>query len=187
LARYLPKVYQDFWETLRGIFEDQPELEQLFSNSIFPAATWNLGPDVATADHFDERNVPHGMCGVTSAGDYNHKRGGHIYLKQVILVIEFLSGASILIPSAAVEHGNTPIEEGETRYSMTQYAAAELFRWVAYGYQSAKSLLAQPGGAEKKKLFDGEPGARAAGAVGLLSKADELQADREAVFGRGSG
>ncbi|KAJ6610494.1 hypothetical protein B0H10DRAFT_2060181 [Mycena sp. CBHHK59/15] len=61
-----------------------------FSNSIFAAATWNLGPDVVTAEHEDGLNAPHGMCGVTSTGDYNHKLGSHIYLKQLKLVIEKL-------------------------------------------------------------------------------------------------
>ncbi|KAJ6546146.1 hypothetical protein B0H10DRAFT_2131825 [Mycena sp. CBHHK59/15] len=65
---------------------------------------------------------------------------------------------------------------------MTQYLAGELFRWAAYGYQSAKSLLATTGGAANKRAFDGEPGAQAEWAIGLLSKADELEGDREAVF-----
>ncbi|KAJ6616736.1 hypothetical protein B0H10DRAFT_1948899 [Mycena sp. CBHHK59/15] len=64
----------------------------------------------------------------------------------------------MLILSGCVNHGNTPIQQGETRYSMTQYATGALFRWAAYGYQSAKSLLAQPGGQERKDVFDGVPG-----------------------------
>ncbi|KAJ6568890.1 hypothetical protein B0H19DRAFT_938847 [Mycena capillaripes] len=186
LARYLPKMYGDYATALKGIYENQPELEQLFSNSIFPAATWNLGPAVVTEEHADGLNRPNGFCGVASAGDYNHKIGGHTYLKQLKLVIEFPSGASMLMPSAAVEHGNTAIGKKEMRYSMTQYAAGELFRWAAYGYQGAKALLATKGGAEKKRAFDGEPGVRAAEEINLLSKIDELEADRVAVFGRRS-
>ncbi|KAJ7921893.1 hypothetical protein B0H13DRAFT_1604189 [Mycena leptocephala] len=144
MARYAPKLYHIFSTTLKGIYENQPELEQLFSNSIFPAATWNLGPNVVTEEHNDLLNF--GMCGITSAGDYDHKLGGHIHMKQLKVVCEFPSGSSILIPSAAVTHSNTPIAKGETRYSMTQYAAGALFQWAAYGYQSAKSLLAQVGG-----------------------------------------
>ncbi|KAJ6617324.1 hypothetical protein B0H10DRAFT_2218662 [Mycena sp. CBHHK59/15] len=49
-----------------GVFENQPHLAHLFANSIFPATTWNLGPDVVTAEHEDGLNVWHGMCGVTS-------------------------------------------------------------------------------------------------------------------------
>ncbi|KAJ7871110.1 hypothetical protein B0H13DRAFT_1895895 [Mycena leptocephala] len=56
MARYLPKLYEFFSTTLKGIYENQPELEQLFSNSIFPAITWNLGPDVVTEEHNDLLN-----------------------------------------------------------------------------------------------------------------------------------
>ncbi|KAJ6494092.1 hypothetical protein C8R47DRAFT_974995 [Mycena vitilis] len=185
LARYLPKLYQFYATTMAAIFDNQPELHQLFSNSVFPAATWNVGPNVITAEHVDELNLPHGICPITSAGKYDHKKGGHLYLKQLKLVIEFPSGSTALIMSGAVDHGNTPIQTSETRYSITQYASGELFRWAAYGFQSAKSLLATPGGAAKKREFDGEPGARAAWAISLLSKVDELAADREAVFGVG--
>jgi hypothetical protein len=182
MVRYLPKLYEFFSTTLKGIYENQPELEQLFSNSIFPATTWNLGPDVVTEEHNDLLNF--GVCGIASGGSYNHKRGGHLYMKQLKLVIEFPSGSSVLIPSAAITHGNTPIAKGETRYSMTQYAAGALFRWAKYGYKSAKALLAQVGGAAKKKLIDGDPEARAAWALGLFSKIDELEEDRQAIFGR---
>ncbi|KAJ7921491.1 hypothetical protein B0H13DRAFT_1604535 [Mycena leptocephala] len=182
-ARYLPKLYDFYRTTLKGIFEEHPELKQLFDNSIFPAATWNLGPQVVTDEHEDGLNLPHGMCGVFTAGDHNHKRGGHTFLKQLRMVIEFPSGSSMLIPSAAITHSNVPIAKREKRYSMTMYAAGALFRWAAYGYRGSKALLSEVGGAAKKHLLDGEPGERAAWAVGLLSKADELDADRQAVFG----
>ncbi|KAJ6529579.1 hypothetical protein B0H10DRAFT_1670830, partial [Mycena sp. CBHHK59/15] len=80
LARFLPKPYAYYHDTLSGVFENQPDLAHLFANSIFPATTWNLGPDVVTVEHEGGLNVWHGMCGVTSAGKYNHQRGGHIYL-----------------------------------------------------------------------------------------------------------
>ncbi|KAJ7858959.1 hypothetical protein B0H14DRAFT_2351431, partial [Mycena olivaceomarginata] len=146
-----------------------------FSNSIFPTATFNIGPDVVTDDHLDMLTNRHGMCGVT----FNHKKGGHIHLNELKAVIEFPSGSSMLILSIACEHGNTRIQKGETRYSMTQYAAGSLFRWAAYGYQSSKSLLAQKGG----RVAETGPGVRAEWALGLLSKADELEADRKDVFG----
>ncbi|KAF7335068.1 hypothetical protein MVEN_02257300 [Mycena venus] len=41
----------------------------------------------------------------------------------------------ILIPSAVVTHSNTPIQEGEERYSLVQYSAGSLFRWVANGFK----------------------------------------------------
>ncbi|KAJ7182795.1 hypothetical protein C8R43DRAFT_869062, partial [Mycena crocata] len=179
---YLPKLYRYYCRVLKGIFARDPNLVHLFSNSIFPAATFNCGPDAYSYDHCDLLNLPHGMCGVTSGGEFNHKRGGHMYLKQLRLVIEFPSGASMLIPSGCVNHGNTPIESHETRHSITQYAAGGLFRWAAYGHQSAKALLATKGGQRAIEEFDGVPGSRWRWAMDLFSKHDELEADRAAAL-----
>ncbi|KAJ7810679.1 hypothetical protein B0H14DRAFT_2378928, partial [Mycena olivaceomarginata] len=184
LARYLPKLYEYQRQTMKGLLESQPELELPFSNSVFPTFTANLGPDVVTAQHVDMLNNPFGMCGVTSNGDYDHKLGGHIYMKQLNVVCQFPPGSTILLLSGTCEHGNTPIQKGERRYSITQYAAGALFRWAAYGFQSAESLLAKPGGAAHKLEVDGKPGERAAWALGLLSKADEVERDRREVFSR---
>ncbi|KAJ7169284.1 hypothetical protein C8R43DRAFT_1121165 [Mycena crocata] len=146
-----------------------------------------LPPSIAAqthspSNHCDIHNLSHGFCGVTSGGEFDHKRGGHLYLKQIHLVIEFPSGGSMLIPSGCVNHGNTPIAPKETRHSLTQYAAGGLFRWAAYGFQTAKALLATEGGQEAKERFDGVPGARWSWAMGLFSKVDELEADRAAAF-----
>ncbi|KAF8210690.1 hypothetical protein K438DRAFT_1808031 [Mycena galopus ATCC 62051] len=184
LGRYLPKLYQHQRSTMQGILHDQPELRMPFDNSIFPTVTFNLGPDVVTAEHLDLLNNAYGMCGITSNGSFDHTRGGHIYIKQLKTVCEFPSGSTILLLSATCEHGNTPIRKGETRYSMTQYVVGGLFRWAAYGYQSTSSLLAEAGGEARKQEIDGAPGERATFALGLLSKADELDADREEVFGK---
>ncbi|KAJ7653997.1 hypothetical protein DFH06DRAFT_906621, partial [Mycena polygramma] len=177
LAHYVPKLYDFFCKTLRGIYDNQPELEHLFSNSVFPAATWNLGPQVVTEEHEDGLNPPFGMCALTSGGKYDYRLGGHLSMKQLKAVIQFPPGSTILMLSACVTHGNTPIAKNETRYSMTQYASGELFRWAAYGYRSASTLLATAKGAAEKREIDGEPGERAAWALGLLSKAAELKAD----------
>ncbi|KAJ7843370.1 hypothetical protein B0H14DRAFT_2585821 [Mycena olivaceomarginata] len=123
LARYLPKLYRHYKSTMQSIFKHQPELTQLFPNSIFPTATFNLGPDVVTLEHLDMLNYAYGMCAVTSAGKFNHKLSGHIYIEHLKVVLR----ATTAKPRSL---GN------ETRYSMTQYAAGALFRWAAYGHQT---------------------------------------------------
>ncbi|KAJ7343938.1 hypothetical protein DFH08DRAFT_701743, partial [Mycena albidolilacea] len=179
---YLPKLYQHYQAIMQSLFEHQSELVQLFPNSIFPTATFNLGPDVVTPEHLNMLNYAYRMCVVTLRGKFNHKRGGHIYIDHLKVVCKFPPGASILLLSGTCSHGNTLIARHETRYSMTQYAAGALFQWATYGQQSVKSLLAQKGGAAKKAEIDGEAGSRAEWALGLLSKADELDADRKEVF-----
>ncbi|KAJ7932239.1 hypothetical protein B0H13DRAFT_1593482, partial [Mycena leptocephala] len=124
LALYAPKLYQYYCTTLRALFEHHPELIHNFDNSVFPAMSFNCG-DAVTFEHCDFLNLVHGLCPVTSGGDFKHKKGGHIYLRQLGLLIEFPSGATALIPSACVDHGNTPIQPDETRYSITQFAADE--------------------------------------------------------------
>jgi hypothetical protein len=174
-------------DNLRLLFEHHPGLEHNFSNSIFPGASFNLGPIVVTDEHADLHNLVHGLCGVTSLEEndrpYNHTLGGQIYLQQIKMVIDFPSGSSMLIPSAFVEHGNTPIQTGESRLSFTQYAAGGLFRWVKYGFRTAKSVLASVGGAELIASFDGEPGSRWQWALNLFSKHEELEADRRSALG----
>ncbi|KAJ6484285.1 hypothetical protein DFH09DRAFT_949375 [Mycena vulgaris] len=183
LGRYAPKLWRELVDDLRLLFEHHEGLQHNFSNSIFPAATFNLGPSTVTDGHVDYNNLVYGLCGITSAGDFDYTKGGQIHMEQIKVVIDFPSGSSMLVPSGFLVHGNTPIQKGETRYSFTQYAAGGLFRWIKYGFQTAKSLLATAGGADLVASFDGEPGARWEWALGLFSKPDELEADRRAALG----
>lgn len=48
-------------------------------------------------------------------------------------VIEFPAGSTILLPSVAIAHSNTPIGPGERRCLFTQYTFGGLFRWAARG------------------------------------------------------
>ena len=63
-------------------------------------------------------------------GDFDPTKGSHLVLWECKLVIEFPPGSTILIPSAIITHSNVPIQAGEKRYSVTQYATGVLFRWV---------------------------------------------------------
>ncbi|KAJ6629973.1 hypothetical protein B0H10DRAFT_2184035 [Mycena sp. CBHHK59/15] len=146
MANFAPKLYREYAATMQALFDHHPSLQRNFSNSVFPAASLNCGPETATFEHCDFNNIPHGLCGITCGGKFDHKKGAHLYLKQLKLVVEFPSGSSALIPSGAVDHGNTPLQPGDTRCSITQYAAGGLFRWVKYGFKTAKQLLAEDGG-----------------------------------------
>lgn len=84
-----------------------------------------------------------------------------------------------MLPSSTLRHGNTPIQTGESRYSIAQYCAGGLFRWVKYGFRSAKSLLKQRGGKRLKEQLDGPEGERWLKGLELFSKPDELLRDRE--------
>jgi hypothetical protein len=57
--------------------------------------------------------------------------GGHLVLWDFGLVIEFPP-----IPSAFLRHSNTSVCEGESQYSIIQYAAGGLFCWMYHGFKT---------------------------------------------------
>lgn len=75
--------------------------------------------------------------------NYDYKKGGHLILWELGYIIEFPPHSTILIPSAIVKHGNTPISEGEERMSLTQYTAGGLVRWAAAAFRCRKGLSAE--------------------------------------------
>jgi len=182
LAAFAPKLYQYLAKTLHALFERYPHLTHNFPNSIFPAASFNCGPRTVSLDHVDYGNLSHGLCALTALGAYDHTVGGHLILFGLKLAIEFPVGSTVLIPSGCMRHGNTPIGEGETRLSVAQYAAGGLFRWVAYGFQSAKSLLQTAAGERRKKKIDKKAGERWREGLAMFSTVGGLQADAEAAF-----
>ncbi len=142
LKNYVPKVHAMYKGTLDSLLESDPRLKPTFPNNAFAAATFNLGPRVATYPHLDHLNFAFGMCAITSLGKYDHQKGGHIILWDAKLIIEFPPGATILIPSAILRHSNVAVADGETRYSLTQYFAGGLFRWVKCGFRTLKAYRA---------------------------------------------
>jgi hypothetical protein len=167
---------------LEALFGKYPQLVHNFSNSVFPAASFNCGPRTVSLDHTDHNNLSHGLCALTVLGSYDHTLGGHLILFNLKLVIQFPVGSTALIPSGCVDHGNTPIGDGETRLSIAQYAAGGLFRWVAYGFKSAKTLLKMKAGRRLKSQIDKGPGDRWREGLEMFSTLDGLLADVEEAF-----
>lgn len=118
---------------MRKLQEWNPELIRPFLNCVFAAVTINFGPQTICFGHRDAANVPYGLCAITPMGRYNWRKGGHLVLYDLKLVIEFPPGMTIYIPSATLRHGNTSIGKDETRFSIAQYTAGGLFRWIDHG------------------------------------------------------
>lgn len=116
--------------------EADARLRVNFANNVFGAAEFNLGPRVITRPHKDHQNLAWGWCGVTALGDFDPRKGGHLVLWDLRMMVEFPPGSTILIPSAVIQHSNVDIQPGETRYSFTQFSAGGLFRWVECGMMS---------------------------------------------------
>lgn len=183
-ALFSPKLYRWLGAKLGRLFDHHPGLQQNFHNSIYTAATFNCGPDTECLEHLDHNNAPNIFCAITALGCYNPATSGHLVLHKLKRVVEFPPGSTVLIPSAFVAHGNTRIQPGETRMSMTQYVAGGLIRWVDYGFRSAKSLLSEPMGNQRRREIDGADGARWSWAVGMFSTVASLAVDRRMLSGR---
>ncbi|TFY50823.1 hypothetical protein EVG20_g11309 [Dentipellis fragilis] len=173
MASYFPKVYAHLHEAMQALANKQPELKQNFRGSIYPSITFNLGPKTECIDHNDCGNAPDVPCAVTSLGDFNADDGGDVYLWDLRLCIRFPAGSTILLSSAGMHHGNTPITKGEHRYSITQYCAGGLLRWVRLGFRPADKVPAR----ECLKI-EGTHEERWRTILGRLSKYVHLDKDR---------
>jgi hypothetical protein len=132
------RTYGYYSNTMQQLLDLDPSLCRNFSNSVFASTTFNLGPQAVTFRHVDWANLSWGWCAITALGSFNPDLGGHIVLWDQKLVIRYPPGSTIYISSALLEHSNVPIQAGESRYSITQYSAAGLFRWVYNGFRSDK-------------------------------------------------
>lgn len=182
MVHFAPKMYGDYVSELKPLWTRMPHLEHNFHNSIFPAVTFNCGPQTVALKHLDSGNVAGGLCAITALGFFDPKVSGLLVLFPFKMIIEFPSGSTVLLPSAVVHHANTALQPGDHRCSMTQYCAGGLFRWVDYGFKSAKTLLSEKGGKEKKRQIDGKHGERWKYSLDLFSKIGELDHDRKRVF-----
>lgn len=173
-AAWAPSLFSHYVDHLRPLYAKYPKLKRNFINSVFACATFNFGPTTCTFDHTDPGNLPFGWCAITALGNFDPTCGGHLVLWDLKLVLEFPPGATILIPSAALRHSNTAIQQGETRYSFTQYTAGGLFRWVDQGYQTSYSYKAKLSRAQKSREAARDVERWKMG-VGLFSTLNSLQ------------
>lgn len=96
------------------------------------------------------------------------------------VVIEFPPGSTILIPSATLRHSNVGIRKGERRYSVTQYAAGGLFRWVDQGFQPSAAYYDGLSVGEKASMADVSKRRWEEG-IGLFSTLESLQQHQPAA------
>ena len=180
MAFYFPKLFRHYADILRALRLRHP-FQWNFTNSIFPAASFNFGPCVFCLDHHDHHNLAYGLCHIHSLGRYDPKKGGHLILFDLKLVIEFPPNSSILIPSATLRHGNVAISPDEIRLSFTQYCAGGLMRWFRYGFSTYNRMVKQ--NPRLAKEVEAERPNRWAVGLQYFSKLTELVQDRHNVFG----
>jgi len=141
-ATWAPVLYAHYVDYMCKLQAWNPLLLRLFVNSIFAALTVNFGPWTVCFGHRDGANLPYGWCAITAFGRFNWKKGGHLVLWDLKLILEFPPGVTIIIPSSILRHGNTLVAESETRYSFAQYTAGGLFRWIDHDYKLDEDYFA---------------------------------------------
>jgi len=140
---YAPRLYNYYMTTMDELISWSPlAIQRIYEGSAYAAMTFNLGPRTISFPHRDFANLSWGWCSINALGNFNPDQGGHLVLWDLKLAIRFPSGCSITIPSAMVRHSNASIGMNETRYSVTQYSAGGLFRWVANGFMKDSNWLA---------------------------------------------
>ncbi|KAK7436102.1 hypothetical protein VKT23_019304 [Stygiomarasmius scandens] len=159
-AAFSPKNYQFYFDGMKNLLAKLPHLRPNFSHSVFACLTVNFGPRTRTFVHTDAKNTAHGMCAITALGDFNYKLGGHLILWDLKLFIEFPPGSTILIPSALLLHSNCPIDAHETRYSITQYTAGGIWRWLEDGGRTEGDINLHGTAEEQKELQERREGRR---------------------------
>ena len=143
MSLYAPRMHAPYVLTLDALIQRDARVRRNFLNNNFAAMTINLGPRTVTYRHTDHLNVPWGWCAISAFGRY--KLGGHLILWELGIAIEFPPGATILIPSAVLTHSNVAIAAHEQRYSLTQYTAGGILRWVDCDHRSQRAFEASGG------------------------------------------
>ncbi|KAI0668648.1 hypothetical protein C8Q78DRAFT_950893, partial [Trametes maxima] len=59
-----------------------------FEASTYPAINFNFDPAVVCLPHTDAANDPGNLCHITALGQFNLKKGVHIILYDLKLIIE---------------------------------------------------------------------------------------------------
>nr|GAT52793.1 predicted protein [Mycena chlorophos] len=138
LLNFAPRLHAYYETTMDALFNWDPRLRRIFrrGTSVFPSCTFNFGPQTVTVPHLDLLNLAWGWCFITALGNFDPNKGGHLILWDLKRFIRFPPGATIAIPSALLRHSNVQIQQDETRYSFTQFAAGGLFRFVENGSSS---------------------------------------------------
>ncbi|KAJ6517027.1 hypothetical protein DFH09DRAFT_1332610 [Mycena vulgaris] len=130
-ALWMPRLYHRYCKCDNALQKSRPHLHRPFTCSVFFCTAFNFGSNVWMFRHRDVLNLVLGLCAVQALGNFDHKKGGHLVLWDLKLVVEFPASALILLPSATIAHSNVPIAGG-------------IFRYVDNNFQTIDELWEDP-------------------------------------------
>ncbi|KAE9389566.1 hypothetical protein BT96DRAFT_960007 [Gymnopus androsaceus JB14] len=128
LACYFPKLHNLYTNTLKDLCNADKSLSPNFKDCCFAASSINLDHAVT--------------CAIKNFGTFNYKKGGHLVLWDLKLIIEFPPGCTALLPSAMLAHSNTSIAQREHCQLMTFFTVSGLLRWRHNNYMLDKDFIA---------------------------------------------
>ncbi|KAI5829149.1 hypothetical protein K523DRAFT_328926 [Schizophyllum commune Tattone D] len=141
IANWAPLLFAYYAKYCELLSNHLPDISFNFPTTVWAAVTINFGPRTVSLCHRDYANLAWGWCPITALGRFNPDAGGHLILWDLCLVIRFPPGSTIAIPLGLLTHSNTAVGTRETRFSVTQYTAGAIFRWVDQGYQTKEEFL----------------------------------------------
>jgi hypothetical protein len=161
---------------MKVLYKWNPNLPLLVPllSCVFACVTFNFGPQTVTFPHLDFLNLAWGWCFITALGWYDYRKGGHLIIWDLRLMIEFPPGATFAIPSAILRHSNVSIQQGEKRFSITQYTSASIFRFVKNDFKTDVTLKANMSKA-KEREFAAAAQIRYSEGLKMYSTLDELK------------
>ena len=107
---------------------------------MFSTTAFDLGPGVAPQKNHTALSHPYGWSATQALGQFDSTKGGQFIFWELRLIVQFPAGSLVLHPAGLITVSTTPVNEGETRTSITQYMPASLFQYVESGFRSAKEL-----------------------------------------------
>jgi hypothetical protein len=132
--KYFPKMFEYYSEVLEDICALVPDCKRPLGDLPFFAVTLNVGEQSVCDIHVDGSNLAGGLCLASPFGSFDHKRGGHLILHELNLVLSLPSGSFVLFPSGLISHENIPIHPHEDRRVFTAFSPASAFQWKENGF-----------------------------------------------------
>ncbi|KAJ7104599.1 hypothetical protein C8R44DRAFT_887054 [Mycena epipterygia] len=113
------------------LFDANPSLERLFPGA-WTSVTFDLGPQTVTLPQWSFHHIRWLWLAITALGNFDPDKGRHLILWDLGRILRFPAGTTVLLPPI-LRFSIATIQSGETRYSLTQYAAAPPIwsRWPA--------------------------------------------------------
>ncbi|PWY96817.1 hypothetical protein BCV70DRAFT_196669 [Testicularia cyperi] len=127
--------HASFYRTVGGSQHFKPY--QAFKwGPCFPSLAINEEVNAISAPHRDRRDFLQGLAGVLSIGSYKRMT---LNFHEAKVTLELPPGSLCFFPSHVLHHYNTPVEDGETRGSLTMFMSTDVVKWAGYGGKACET------------------------------------------------